>query len=254
MPNSSANPPEAKADAAPGSFLPSLAAASGESARWIKSSRPLSIIRDASSLRWRYGERLDDVIEDACRRFRDRLAVDVDGAGVSFRELDARANQMARVFIANGVKPGDRVAVLLDRGPEAYAALFALMKARATFVPLDANHPPERIGYVLRDASVSRIVTHLRMADRFVDSTIPRLILDKARRDIAEAKDTALGDHERRPDGRGALLCPIHLGYNWPSERGRGRASQHLQFRPGRRGELRFRTWRSRLSGDVDCF
>ena len=199
MPDSSANPPEAKADAAPGSFLPSLAAASGESARWIKSSRPLSIIRDASSLRWRYGERLDDVIEDACRRFRDRLAVDVDGAGVSFRELDARANQMARVFIANGVKPGDRVAVLLDRGPEAYAALFALMKAHATFVPLDANHPPERIGYVLRDASVSRIVTHLRMADRFVDSTIPRLILDKARRDIAEAKDTALGDHEGAP-------------------------------------------------------
>ena len=62
---------------------------------------------------------------------------------------------MARFFIANGVKAGDRVAVLLDRGPEAYAALFALMKARAAYVPLDANHPVERMGYVLRDASVS---------------------------------------------------------------------------------------------------
>jgi non-ribosomal peptide synthetase component F len=71
----------------------------------------------------------------------------------------------ARFFLANGVKASDRVAVLLDRGPEAYAALFALMKVRATFVPLDANHPPERIGYVLRDAAVSLIVAHLRMAD-----------------------------------------------------------------------------------------
>src|SRR5208337_4733390 len=116
----------------------------------------------------------------------DRLAVDVDGAGVSFHELNARANQMARFFLANGVKAGDRVAVLLDRGPEAYAALFALMKVRATFVPLDANHPPERVGYVLRDAAVSLIVAHLRMADRFVDSVIPQLILDKARREISE--------------------------------------------------------------------
>src|SRR5271167_4270571 len=98
MPDSSAKPPEAKAKAeagaAPESPPPSPTAASGASARRIDSGRPLSIIRDASPLRWRYGERLDDVIEDACRRFGDRLAVDVDGAGVSFHELDARANQM----------------------------------------------------------------------------------------------------------------------------------------------------------------
>ncbi|HVP97725.1 MAG TPA: Pls/PosA family non-ribosomal peptide synthetase [Roseiarcus sp.] len=156
---------------------------------------------------WRYGERLEDVIEDACRRFGDRVAVDVDGAGVSFRELDARANQMARFFLATGVKPGERVAVLLDRGPEAYAALFALMKARATFVPLDANHPPERIRYVLRDASVSLIVTNLRMADRFVDSAIPRVTLDKARREITETNDAPLSDPERAPTA--AALCYV---------------------------------------------
>ncbi len=203
MPSPSANSPEAKSEAgaAPRSSPGSPAAASAASVRL------LSVIREASPLRWRYGERLDDVIEDACRRFGDRLAVDIDGAGVSFRELDAHANQMARVFIANGVKPSDRVAVLLDRGTEAYAALFALMKARATFVPLDANHPPERIGYVLRDASVSLIVTHLRMADRFLGSAIPRLILDKARREIAEANDAPLGDHERAPTAE--ALCYV---------------------------------------------
>ena len=208
MPNPPANSPEAKAGVAPRSSLAFPAAASATSAnRQVEGARPLSVIRDASPLRWRYGERLDDVIEDACRRFGDRLAVDVDGAGVSFHELDARANQMARFFLANGVKPGDRVAVLLDRGPEAYAALFALMKARATFVPLDANHPPERIRYVLRDAFVSLIVTHLRMADRFVDSAIPRLILDKARREIAEANDAPLGDQERAPTAE--ALCYV---------------------------------------------
>ena len=195
MPNPPANSPEAKAGVAPRSSLAFPAAASATSAnRQVEGARPLSVIRDASPLRWRYGERLDDLIEDACRRFGDRLAVDVDGAGVSFHELDARANQMARFFLANGVKPGDRVAVLLDRGPEAYAALFALMKARATFVALDANHPPERIRYVLRDAFVSLIVTHLRMADRL---PIPHILPP-----ISTPPP---------PDGRGALLCPLYL-------------------------------------------
>ena len=124
----SANSPEVKAEAGAGprNSLAVPPPASATSAK-VEGARPLSVIRDASPLRWRYGERLDDVIEDACRRFGDRLAIDVDGARVSFRELDTRANQMARFFIANGVKAGDRVAVLLDRGPEAYAALFALM-------------------------------------------------------------------------------------------------------------------------------
>ena len=116
-----ANSPEAKADAEAGAAprsspaFPAVAsAASGD--RRIDGARPLSVIRDASPLRWRYGERLDDVIEDACRRFGDRLAVDVDGAGVSFRGLDARANQMARLFLASGVKPGDRVAACCSIG------------------------------------------------------------------------------------------------------------------------------------------
>ena len=48
-------------------------------------------------------------IEDACRRHADRIAVSIDGADVGFRELDMRANQMARFFLQPGVAPGDRI-------------------------------------------------------------------------------------------------------------------------------------------------
>ena len=113
--------------------------------RRLQEARPASILADGSPLRWRYGERLDDVLEEACRRFADRIAVSTDGADLSYRELDQRANQMARFFRARGVKPGDRVGVLLDRGAEAYVALLALMKAGAAYVPLDANHPADRL-------------------------------------------------------------------------------------------------------------
>ena len=83
MPNHSANGPEPKpaADYAPPIAL-ERAATAGVVAerRRIDSARSPSILRDASALRWRYGERLDDVIEDACRRFADRVAVDVENA------------------------------------------------------------------------------------------------------------------------------------------------------------------------------
>ena len=159
--------------------------------------RPLSILDDASPLRWRYGERFDDVLEDACRRFADRAAIALDGAEITFREFNARANQMARFFISRGVKPGDRVAVLLDRGVEAYATLFALMKARAAYVALDANHPADRVAYILRDSGASLAVAHLRLADRFDGVGVELAILDKERDAIAALDDSPLGDDER---------------------------------------------------------
>ncbi len=172
-------------------------------------SRPqeLSILSDASMLRWRYGERLDDVLEDACRRHADRIAVAVDGAEISYRDLDARANRMARFFIERGVKPGDRVAVLLDRGLETSVALFALLKARAAYVPLDANHPPERLRYIIDDAKASLVIAHLRLADRLADCEVPRLILDKTREDLAALDDAPLGERERPASEDG--LCYV---------------------------------------------
>ena len=149
--------------------------------------------------RWRSGERLDDVIEEACRRYADRTAVAIEGADVSYREFDARANQMARLFIHKGVRPGDRVAALLDRGLEGYVALFALLKARAVYVPLDVNYPLDRIQHILADANASLIAAHLRLADLFADCGVPQLILDQARHELAALDDEPLREDERAP-------------------------------------------------------
>src|SRR5208283_1379930 len=92
--------------------------------RRLQEARPASILADGSALRWRFGERLDDVIEEACRKFADATAVATDSGDVTYRELDRRAAQIARFVRARGVRPGDRVGVLVDRGVEAYATLF----------------------------------------------------------------------------------------------------------------------------------
>src|SRR5271166_1741158 len=169
--------------------------------------RPPSVLSEGSALRWRYGERLNDVIEEACRRHAGRTAVSIESADISYAELDARANQMARLFIARGVKPGDRVAVLLDRGIETYVALFALLKAGAAYVPLDANHPSERIRFIVSDAGASLAVAHLRLADRLADCGVPTLVLDGMRAEVAALADAPLSESERGPYGD--TLCYV---------------------------------------------
>ena len=160
------------------------------------SKHPLSILSDGDMLRWRYGERLEDVIEDACRRHADRVAVSLDGLDITFAELDARANQMARHFRSLGVCAGDRVAVLLDRGLDCYVTLFGLLKARAAYVPIDANHPADRLAYILEDSRAKLAVTNQRFADRF-PTRLNLVVLDRARYEIADQPEGALKDDER---------------------------------------------------------
>lgn len=157
-----------------------------------KPSFSASVLSEGSSLRWRHGERLNDVIEEACRRYASRTAVSTASADISYGELDARANQMARLFIARGVKPGDRVAVLLDRGIETYVALFALLKAGAAYVPLDANHPSDRIRFIISDSAATLAVAHLRLADRLADCGVPTLIMGGARAEAAAFADAPI--------------------------------------------------------------
>jgi amino acid adenylation domain-containing protein len=173
--------------------------------RRVEQSRPPSVLSEGSPLRWSYGERLSDVLEEACRRHAERIAVSVESADISYRELNARANQMARLFVRRGVRPGDRVAVLLDRGVDAYVALFALLKAGAAYVPLDANHPADRIRFILSDAGATLAVTHLRLADRFADGDMPTLVLDGLREEAAELDDAPLA----APAPNAEALCYI---------------------------------------------
>ncbi|MEV6951754.1 non-ribosomal peptide synthase/polyketide synthase [Streptomyces sp. NPDC051183] len=86
-------------------------------------------------------------------------AVTSGGRSLSYGELDARSNRFARHLLAMGVRPGDVVGVLLERGVELLVALLAVQKAGAAYLPLDASHPASRLGGIVADARPSVLVT-----------------------------------------------------------------------------------------------
>jgi amino acid adenylation domain-containing protein len=78
---------------------------------------------------------------------------------MTYRELDAASNGLARALIAAGVRRGDRVAILLPKSLECVAAVYGAMKAGAAYVPLDPMGPAVRAGMVAADCTVSALIT-----------------------------------------------------------------------------------------------
>ena len=81
------------------------------------------------------------------------------GGTLSYAALDALANGVAQVLLRRGIGRGDRIGVLLPRGPLVIGAILGVVKAGATYLPLDAAYPPQRLAYILADAGVSAVLT-----------------------------------------------------------------------------------------------
>ncbi|MYT16154.1 MULTISPECIES: non-ribosomal peptide synthase/polyketide synthase [unclassified Streptomyces] len=96
----------------------------------------------------------------------DAEAVVYEGEPLSYEELDARANRLARLLARRGVTPGSRVAVMVPRSAELVVALLAVLKAGAAYVPVDADYPAERIQYVLEDAAPGLVLTVAQTVSR----------------------------------------------------------------------------------------
>lgn len=83
---------------------------------------------------------------------------------LSYSEVEARSNQLARLLQQDGVKRGSRVGLLIPRSPELYIAILAILKAGGAYVPLDPEYPADRIDYILSDCAIETIVTTADLA------------------------------------------------------------------------------------------
>jgi microcystin synthetase protein McyA len=103
---------------------------------------------------------LPDAFARQARLTPDAVAVACEGASLTYRELDARANRLGRYLRRRGVGPEARVGVHLERSPELLVAVLGVLKAGGAYVPLDPAYPTERLSYLVEDAGVVVLLTH----------------------------------------------------------------------------------------------
>ncbi|MEU4445217.1 non-ribosomal peptide synthase/polyketide synthase [Actinosynnema sp. NPDC050801] len=105
------------------------------------------------------GETFAELLEAQVRRTPDATALVFRDERLTFAELNARANRLARHLVASGAGPERVVALALPRSVDAVVAMVAVWKAGAVYLPVDPDSPADRLEFVLADAAPVLVVT-----------------------------------------------------------------------------------------------
>ncbi|MFE5614627.1 amino acid adenylation domain-containing protein [Streptomyces sp. NPDC056524] len=147
--------------------------------------------RESAELSW------PAAFERQAGRTPDAVALVCEDRELTYAELNAAANRLARLLASRGVGAEDIVAVAVPRSVDLVVSLLAVMKAGAAYLPLDADHPRDRIAYMLADAGARTVLTTRELSDALPDAPgVARLLLDEpsltAERDALDGADLGL--------------------------------------------------------------
>ena len=134
-----------------------------------------------------------------------------DAASLTYAELNRRADRLARRLRASGVAPGAVVALCAERSLDIPAALLAILKTGAAYLPLDPSDPPERLALVIEDARPVCILAQAELRERLSKTTVAILTLGSekpANRDPGPAGDPAAAESSQAENGPSASDKP----------------------------------------------
>src|SRR5262249_53399031 len=121
---------------------------------------------------------LHQLVEAQAERAPDAVAVVSAEGPVTYRELMRRADDVAARLRRRGVRPGDPVAICVERSLEMVAGLLGILKAGGAYLPLDPVYPPERLVWIAGDAGARLLVTQRHLLDRLSEVCATPIVID----------------------------------------------------------------------------
>jgi len=121
---------------------------------------------------------VQQLFEEQVERAPDTVAVRIGEEELSYRELNRRANRLARHLRELGVGPEAIVGIFAERSLETLVGLLAVLKAGGAYLPLDPRYPSERINFMIEDARARVILTQSRLLDRLPNTAARAVCLD----------------------------------------------------------------------------
>ncbi|HET6231554.1 MAG TPA: amino acid adenylation domain-containing protein [Longimicrobiaceae bacterium] len=132
------------------------------------------------------------LFERQARATPDATAILFGDASLSYVELNARANRLARHLQSLGVGADVPVAISVDRSPEMVVGLLAVLKAGGAYLPVDPAYPKDRRAYMLEDSGATVLLTTSKLAADLPDHSARIVLLDQHPEDAASADDSDL--------------------------------------------------------------
>ncbi|MCU1258786.1 MAG: amino acid adenylation domain protein, partial [Bryobacterales bacterium] len=146
---------------------------------------------------------IHDLVTQQAHQSPDAIALIDRKQRISYRELNARANQIAHYLIKRGAGPDVPIGICGSRTVDLLIAILGILKSGGAYVPLDPNYPRERLGYILEDSGAPLVLTLEQPAGVLPDFPGEAISLDTAWPEIACESD-------REPT---TSVTPRHLGY-----------------------------------------
>ena len=129
------------------------------------------------------------VFAEQVERTPDAIAVVDQERSLTYRELDRRANQLARRLQLLGVEADTCVGLCVERSLEMIVSILAILKAGGAYVPLDPSYPAERLAFMMQDTNTPLLLTQQHLADQLPPSGAAKLLIDQEWAQISELSD-----------------------------------------------------------------
>ncbi|MFE4421469.1 amino acid adenylation domain-containing protein [Streptomyces sp. NPDC056817] len=154
---------------------------------------------------------LTELIEVQAARTPQVPAVVFEGETLTYAELNARANRLARLLAERGAGPEGFVALAVPRSLDLIIALLAVLKSGAAYIPVDPDYPAERIRYILSNTGPAMLLTTTDVVPALpADDSTPRLLLDT---EDTRAALRRHADHDLTDADRPASLTVLNTAY-----------------------------------------
>jgi non-ribosomal peptide synthetase-like protein len=139
---------------------------------------------------------LHELFEQQAIKFPNNIAVVCEEQQLTYAELDAKANQLARHLRSMGIGKNKYVGVWLARSLEVYITILAILKCGAAYVPIDVDCPRERLNYIVNDCMLSLLVTKQNLASKYELLVCNYFYIDQELESLAEKLSASLSAQE----------------------------------------------------------
>jgi acyl-CoA synthetase (AMP-forming)/AMP-acid ligase II len=156
---------------------------------------------------------------------------------MTYRELDARAETLARALGTRGVRAGVLVGVCMERSFEMIVALVGILKSGGAYVPLDPDYPAERLAFMLSDSRCTVVLTQQRLAPMLSTLSPGTRPMTPRRQSCSASTRNGIASSPRprrgrlrRPWCRRPRLHDLHLRFDRAAQRCHEPASRHREL------------------------
>lgn len=117
---------------------------------------------------------IQSLFEASADKYPSNACIKGPGETLLYQDVECLSNRMAHLLMSMRVGTEVAVAVMMDRCPEMYVAMLAVLKSGGCYVPIDATVPTERVAFMIRDSRAQVLITHRDVAASIPQDALPQ--------------------------------------------------------------------------------